>query len=156
QIEAGITGRPVFSVRVPEYAGTQEGTLHLHYLLNESGGLLHMADTLEEHAAALTRAIEHGPAGARRIRTFVESCVQARGMDTPATPLLADAIEELARMPKPAPERPGAGAYALRAVLYPAGSVLKFVRYFSRLARKRERQLRPLTVSDFFLQRLVA
>ncbi len=33
QIESGIVGRPVFSVRVPEYAGTQEGTLHFHYLL---------------------------------------------------------------------------------------------------------------------------
>ena len=29
QIESGIVGRPVFSVRVPEYAGTQEGTLAL-------------------------------------------------------------------------------------------------------------------------------
>jgi hypothetical protein len=33
---------------------------------------------------------------------------------------------------------------------------MKFVRYFSRLTRKRERQMRPLTVSDFFLKRLVA
>ena len=33
---------------------------------------------------------------------------------------------------------------------------MKVVRYFSRLARKRERQLRPLTVSDFFLKRAVS
>ena len=33
---------------------------------------------------------------------------------------------------------------------------MKVVRYFARLTRKRERQLRPLTVGDFFLKRLVA
>lgn len=156
QIEAGIVGRPVFSIRAPEYAGTQEGTLHFHYLLNENGGLLHMADSMEAHAAALTQAVEQSPEDARRIRGFVEGFVRPRGLEVAATPLLADAIEELARMPKPAPERLAPWLYAVRAVLYPVGSVLKVVRYFSRLARKRERQLRPLTVSDFFLQRLLA
>ena len=33
QIEAGIVGRPVFTVQTDEHVGTQEGTLHFHYLL---------------------------------------------------------------------------------------------------------------------------
>ena len=59
-------------------------------------------------------------------------------------------------MPKLAPERLSIGLLAIRLALYPIGTVMKVVRYFARLTRKRERQLRPLTVSDFFLKRLVA
>jgi hypothetical protein len=44
----------------------------------------------------------------------------------------------------------------MRAVLYPIAIVMKFVRYFSRLARKRERQMRPLTVGHFFMKRFNA
>ena len=156
QIEAGIVGRPVFSVRVPEYAGTQEGTLHFHYLLNENGGLLHMADSLEEHARQLVAAVDRTEDDARQLRNFVQAFVRPAGLDVPATPVLADAIEDLARMPKPAPARVSPGSYLLRAALYPVAVAMKLVRYFTRLTRKRERQLRPLTVSDFFLKRLVS
>ena len=38
----------------PEYVATQEGTLHFHYLLTEHGGLVHLAETLEEHARAVS------------------------------------------------------------------------------------------------------
>ena len=65
QIESGIVGRPVFSVRVAEYAGTQEGTLHFHYLLNENGGLLHMAGSLDEHV----RDADEGDRSHRRGRS---------------------------------------------------------------------------------------
>jgi hypothetical protein len=156
QIESGIVGRPVFSIRVPEYAGTQEGTLHFRYLLSANGGLLHMAATLDEHVAALAGALDRTEADDRKLRAFVEGFVRPRGLDTPATPVLADAIEALAALPKPVPERPGVGLLLVRAALYPVGTVMKVVRYISRLARKRERQLRPLTVSDFFMKRLVS
>ena len=37
--------------------------------------------------------------GAARRRAFVESFVRPHGLDRPATPILADAIEELAGLP---------------------------------------------------------
>jgi hypothetical protein len=156
QIESGIVGHPVFSVRVPEYSGTQEGTLHFHYLLSENGGLLHMAGTLDEHVRQLTKAIDRNHADDLRLARFIEGFVRPGGLDRPATPILADAIEDLARMPKPAPWRPGIGLLLLRALLYPIGIVMKVGRSVSRLTRKRERQMRPLTVASFFQKRFAA
>ncbi len=156
QIESGIVGHPVFSVRVAEYAGTQEGTLHFHYLLNENGGLLHMAGSLDEHVRDLAKAIDRTEADDRRLRSFVEGFVRPAGLDRPATPILADAIEDLARMPKPAPWRAGVGLLLLRALLYPVGVVMKVGRSVSRLTRKRERQMRPLTIASFFQKRFAA
>jgi hypothetical protein len=156
QIESAIVGRPVFSVRVPEYAGTQEGTLHFHYLLSENGGLLHMADTLDDHVRDLTKAVDRTEEDDRRLRGFVEGFVRPGGLDKPATPILADAIVELASMAKPVPERAGLGVLLLRLVLYPIGLVMKVVRYVTRLTRKRERQLRPLTVGTFVQKRFAA
>jgi hypothetical protein len=156
QIESGIVGHPVFSVRVPEYSGTQEGTLHFHYLLSENGGLLHMAGTLDDHVRDLTKAIDRTEEDDRRLRDFVEGFVRPAGLDRPATPILADAVEELARMPKPAPWRPGIGLLLLRALLYPVGVAMKVIRGISRLTRKRERQMRPLTITSFFQKRFAA
>jgi len=153
QIESGIVGHPVFSVRVPEYAGTQEGTLHFHHLLSENGGLLHMAGSLDEHVRDLTKAIDRTEEDDRRLRSFVEAFVRPGGLERPATPILAEAIEDLARMPQPAPERPGIGLLLLRFLLYPVGIVMKVVRSVSRLTRKRERQMRPLTIGSFFQKR---
>ncbi len=119
QIEAGIAGRAVHSVRAPEYAATQEGTLHFHYLLNESGGLLRMADSLDEHVRMLGESLRHGDEDARRARRFVEAFVRPRGYERAATPILADAIEELARLSRPAAAPTNARRRALRAGLYP-------------------------------------
>jgi hypothetical protein len=156
QIESGIVGRPVFSVRVPEYAGTQEGTLHFHYLLQESGGLLYMAGSLEEHAAMLVKAIDRTEEDERQLRAFVEGFVRPAGLDQPATPVLADAIEALGRLPGLAPARPSPGLLLVRLALYPIAMVLKVVRYGARLTRKRERQLRPLTVGTYVQKRFAS
>jgi hypothetical protein len=156
QIESAIVNRPVFSVRVPEYAGTQEGTLHFHYLLHENGGLLHMAATLDEHVRDLVKAIDRTEDDDRKLRGFVEGFVRPMGLDKPATPVLADAIEALGRMPKLAPARTSVALLAVRAGLFPIGMVLKVVRYVSWLTRKRERQLRPLTVGTFVQKRFAA
>ena len=52
--------------------GTQEDTLHFQYLLRESGGLLQMAETLEEHVAALGERCETmRGCRAARLRQFV-------------------------------------------------------------------------------------
>jgi hypothetical protein len=125
QIEAGIVGKQVYSIRAPEYVATQEGTLHFHYLLTEHGGLLHMADTLEEHARAIAGVFETSEEDERRLRAFVEGFVRPRGLDAPATPLLADAIERL-------------GQLQVKALTHPV-----WVRVFRRL-------LKPAAVRDRF------
>jgi hypothetical protein len=154
QIEAGIVGRPVYSVRVPKYQGTQEGTLHFHYLLKEGGGLLHMAETLEEHGRALSAALDRTDEDARKLRAFVEAFVRPNGFTVPATPILADGIEELARMPRRAPERLPLWLYPLRVALYPIAWVMKIIRSMTRLSRKREKQLRPLSFGNWFWKRM--
>lgn len=142
QIEAGIVGCPVYSMRVAEYAGTQEGTLHFHYLLNESGGLLHMADTLDEHVRALAGALERTGEERHEMRAFVHAFVRPNGLDRPATPLLADAIEELGRLPKPARQRV---PIRLRAVQLALGSVVAGAKVMHGFRRKGQRQaLAPL------------
>jgi hypothetical protein len=106
QIEAGIVGRQVFSIRAPEYAATQEGTLHFHYLVAEHGGLLHLADSLDEHTRAIARAFDRRDGDERKLRTFVEGFVRPGGLDLPATPLLAAAIEQLGQLRVAAPANP--------------------------------------------------
>ena len=156
QIEAGIVGRPVFTVQSPEHAGTQEGTLHFHYLLEAGGGLVHNARDFDDHVAQLARALEGRPEDAAKLRGFVTAFVRPKGLDVPATPLIADGIEATGRLPKPAPARPALPLYPLRWLLYPVALGLKVVRGFARLSRKRQRQLRPLTFAGLILKPVFA
>jgi hypothetical protein len=104
-IEAAIVGRSVLTVLAPEFA--QESTLHFHYLLEENGGFLHVASSLEEHARQLAGVLDEEAADAERRRRFVESFVRPHGLDRPATPILADAVEQLAGVPVQRHVRPG-------------------------------------------------
>ena len=124
QIEAGIVGRRVYSVRVPECVGTQEETLHFQYLIQEGGGLLQMAETLDEHVTALQGALRADENDAGRVREFVRGFVRPAGLDVAATPQLADAIEALARHPAPAPERPAVHVRLLRLALVPLAALV--------------------------------
>jgi hypothetical protein len=96
-IEAAIVGKSVLTVLAPGFA--QENTLHFEYLLEENGGFLHVAPSLDEHIGRLSHVLDEDAAGAARRRAFVESFVRPHGLDRPATPILADAIEELAGLP---------------------------------------------------------
>jgi hypothetical protein len=96
-IEAAIVGKSVLTVLAPGFA--QENTLHFDYLLEENGGFLHVAPSLEEHVGQLAHVLDQDEEGAARRRAFVESFVRPHGLDRPATPILADAIEELAALP---------------------------------------------------------
>jgi hypothetical protein len=118
-IDAAIVGRSVFSPLAPDFEGTQRGTLHFHYLLFENGGFLHTAETLEAHCRQLRELLDHGDAHAAQTRAFVASFVRPRGLDRPATPILADEIEAVARAAL-APRRRSVGDYAARALLAPA------------------------------------
>lgn len=91
-IESGIVGRLVYSFRVPELSGTQEGTLHFQHLTR--GGLLQLADGLEDHVAQLERSFDSAELDRERIRGFIQSFVRPHGLDVPATPRVVRAIEE--------------------------------------------------------------
>jgi hypothetical protein len=96
-IEAAILGKTVLTVLVPEFA--QETTLHFHNLKVENGGFLHVAADLGEHVNQLGSVLAEDKAGAERRRAFVESFVRPGGVDRPAAPIGAVAIEELAEVP---------------------------------------------------------
>ena len=104
-IEAAIVGKSVLTVLAPEFA--QENTLHFPYLLAENGGFLHAAASLSEHVDQLAGVVRDADADSAERRRFVESFVRPHGLDRPATPILADAIEELATLPVERPRQPG-------------------------------------------------
>jgi hypothetical protein len=96
-IEAAIIGKSVLTILEPEFA--QEDTLHFQHLLEENGGFLYAASSLDDHLARLRLVLDEDAAGAERRRRFVESFVRPHRLDRPATPILADAVEELATLP---------------------------------------------------------
>lgn len=94
QIEAGIIGRPVHTVLLPEFRSNQEETIHFHYLLR--GGLLRAATDLPSHFNQLASSLDESAKGNRLNRAFVENFVRPRGLESPATPIFADVVESLA------------------------------------------------------------
>ena len=91
-IESGIVGRLVYSFRAPDLAGTQEGTLHFQHL--KRGGLLQLADDLDEHVAQLEASFQSTERDRERVRGFIRSFVRPYGLDEPATPRVVRAVEE--------------------------------------------------------------
>ena len=106
EIEAAIVGRPVFTI-VDGNARGQEGTLHFHYLLREHGGHVELARDFDEHRAQLAAALA-GREDRMRIEIFVRRFVRPHGLNVPVAPIVADAIEALARLAggEPAPVKP--------------------------------------------------
>ena len=99
ELEAGIVGRPVFTVLADTRdADGQSTTVHFHYLTKGSGGFVSSADTFDEHVrqleAALCEPVDAGP-----IRAFVESFLRPLGFDKPVAPLFADALEQAGMAP---------------------------------------------------------
>ena len=96
ELEAGIVGRPVFTVLAGEHAEGQQGTIHFQYLLKERGGFVEVAPDFETHRRQLAAAVR-GEYDADAIRTFIERFLRPHGWSQPATPVLVSAIEEFAR-----------------------------------------------------------
>ena len=96
ELEAGIVGRPVFTILAGDHAEGQQGTIHFQYLLKERGGFVEVAPDFETHRRQLGAAVK-GEYDATAIRTFIERFVRPHGWTQPAVPLLVSAIEELAR-----------------------------------------------------------
>jgi len=123
-IESGIIGRPVYAVEVAEFAATQEGTLHFQHLKNVDGGLLHLADTLDEHVTQLTRLPAEGEAGRQRARRFIGGFIRPHGLDVAATPRVVAAVEDFAAGPPLTPVAAPVGAGLMRIVLAPVAVLL--------------------------------
>ncbi|MEW5984289.1 MAG: FkbM family methyltransferase [Acidobacteriota bacterium] len=98
EIEAGIVGRPVFTIRAPtEFADGQESSIHFHYLLKERGGFVERASTLDEHRTQVARGVA-GDFDREAIRRFIGSFVRPRGLKVPATEYLVQAVERMAKI----------------------------------------------------------
>jgi len=115
-VEGAIVGRPVLTVRLPEFEQAQAGTLHFDHLLPEHGGPLFAAGSLAEHARELA-ALLADPSPARvRNTAFVATFIRPHGIETASTPRLVSAIEAL----DGAPVRSERGAAWLRPMLLAA------------------------------------
>ena len=95
-IDAAIVGRRTFSVLLPELRGSQDETLHFHYLLPENGGALVVARSLAEHTRHLREALFSPSAGDAWRDAFLGRFVRPRGLGQPATPVLVEDLERLA------------------------------------------------------------
>ena len=104
-IEGAILRRPVLSLLTPEFAGTQEGTLHFHYLLPENGGFLRVGHSLHEHEAQLIEVLSTPELVREQTDRFVSAFLRPHGLNVACTPILAAAIERAARETATAPRR---------------------------------------------------
>jgi hypothetical protein len=138
-LEAAILGKSVLAPLAPEFAGTQTGTLHFRYLLFENGGFVHTAATLDEHADQLADALLRGDEHADQTRRFVESFIRPHGLDRPAAPVLADAIEDLAAT-SPENTGPAVGTTVLRLLLTPAAFAAAVIGSVATRVRPRRRE----------------
>jgi hypothetical protein len=118
-IEAGILGKPVYTIQTEEFAGGQEQTLHFHYLLARNGGPVEVATGMPEHLQHLGEALANPQAGKDRSLRFVQTFVRPRGVDAPVAPIMADEILRLARLKK-RPRRPPLWHYPARRALFAA------------------------------------
>jgi hypothetical protein len=118
-IESGIIGRPVYSIRSDEFSATQEGTLHFQHLKNVEGGLLHLADTLDDHLRQIAILLTGDGSESRGARRFIQAFIRPHGLDVPATPLVAGEIERLGSQGHAARGSAGMLVRALRVMLVP-------------------------------------
>jgi hypothetical protein len=156
-IESGIVGRLVYSVRAADFSGTQEGTLHFQHLKN--GGLLRLSETLDEHIVQLERSFSSAERDREEIRAFIESFVRPHGLEKPATPLVADAVEATGAL-RVQPEPLDARLRACQRVLHVGLKVLALPIYFAagvtRLDRERARARWWLGKQSFFFRKRVS
>ena len=104
QIEAAIVGRPVLTIKAPEFAHSQEGTLHFRHLVDQ--GPVRVAETFDEHLSQLAECLDGPPSSLEAGRAaFVERFVRPHGSAAPAGPIFVNAIASLGDQPRP-PRQP--------------------------------------------------
>jgi hypothetical protein len=116
-LEAAIVGRPVLTLLLPAYRMHQDGMAHFRYLLNVEGGLLHTAPDVPAHLAQLAEAMKSAGTRDERNRRFVTAFIRPQGLDTPSTPRFVEAVEELARRGRRAPDARLTRSSPLRSVV---------------------------------------
>jgi hypothetical protein len=100
-LDAAVVGRPVMSFYADDLVPEQEASLHFQYLVDAKRGLLAMGDSLEEHARQLADVLAGPPADMlQRQQRFVHHFIRPRGMDVPATSVVADFLERLPDAPR--------------------------------------------------------
>jgi hypothetical protein len=104
-IEAGIVGRPVHTLYVPEFSGSQQGTLHFRYLMEAGGGLLRVAHDFDDHLRQLADAVRRRGEAVDHA-TFLQAFVRPHGVGVPVTPIFVDAVVRLAHAGRRRPVRP--------------------------------------------------
>jgi hypothetical protein len=102
-IEAGILGRPVHTVLLPEFRNSQEGTVHFTYLLEGPNALLRAARSLDSHAADVAATLAGRDVDPERSARFVRAFVRPGAIDVPSTLHVVDALESIAAKPAPHP-----------------------------------------------------
>jgi hypothetical protein len=126
-IEGVIVGRPVHTLLEARFRPTQEGTLHFHHLTAARGGPVHTAASWDEHLRGLAEAIDGDRRTGEASRRFVASFLRPAGLESPATPRLVAALEELAARPAPS-ARPRRTGGRLRTATALPGHVLRLRR----------------------------
>jgi hypothetical protein len=104
--EAALFGKGVYTILSPRNRSTQREAPHFHHLTDAGGGLVVARDSWTEHAADLAAALSGEDAGeaSGRAARFAEAFLRPQGLHRASTPLMVDALEELAAM------APGGGA----------------------------------------------
>jgi hypothetical protein len=118
-IESAMVGRGVYVLLADPYRDTtQLGAPHFALLRTEGGGLIEVAETVEDHVAGLLRALrgEDRDDVARRSEAFLSAFIRPHGLDRLATPIAVAELERLAeRDITPVRRAPGPPGDELRA-----------------------------------------
>jgi FkbM family methyltransferase len=122
ELEAGIVGRPVFTIVADDQVvDGQSSTIHFHYLTTEHGGFVSVAATFGHHVTQLEAALSKPPDVAA-IRAFIEAFLRPHGIDKPVAPLFAETLEGAAAMPDDQRAQPDRTAEHREAI---AGNVVR-------------------------------
>jgi hypothetical protein len=122
-IEAAIAGRTVHTILADEFKDTQGGTLHFRYLLADNGGFLRVAPDLATHAREVAETLRHPDIGREACARFVARFVRPQGPAVPSTPILTDALEQLADAGTRETLTMPARLYPLRVLLWTGGAI---------------------------------
>jgi hypothetical protein len=124
-LETACVGKPVHTVLLPEISRhNQEGTIHFTYLMTVNGGLLRAARGFDEHVAMLADSLVGEGGGDPKAEAFALGFIRPFGLDQPATPRFADALERVVAQAAPRRAFGGVGALLWRIPLSLVAGVL--------------------------------
>ena len=126
-LEGAVVGRPAHTILLPEFHENQEGTLHFHYLSTVGGGVLQRGRSFDEHHAQLATSLKLPAAQPDADSQFVRDFIRPHGLETPATPVFCDVVDDMLRTPAPAPEVTPFRFTLLRWLMYPTFRVLRWI-----------------------------